>query len=792
MIKKLNIIIVSILLFAFNAKSQLQVGDWKLYQVFSGLNLQNIVDTGDIIYYLSDGWLYSYDKKNDETVYYNKRNDLSDYNITNMYYNYDKKYLLVVYENSNMDIIYDSGRIVNIPDLKNTIVTGSKAINSADFLGNYIYLATDFGYMVVDDEKYLIKESFNYGKAFTSMVATSQYIFASCNNKVYVSALNDNHFDFSVFKETNFKQDAYIQKIDENRFFFRGGWLYRITFSQDPTSLSIVTLEQSTSQLLTKSKSGYLASFKNFYMPLDEQGSVIKDEQNNTVKVNLPADFEGSLIASMETDGSVWGVDKNGLKQFKIENGTVVYLRENYRPNASSVNDPYYMKYANNRLYMMSSGPNGRKGTSKTIASFSLLENEKWFDLRPNSFSGYINSNSKNEMYAPFSLNVDPEDPDAIWFGTWWEGIVCIKNNEQIQKFDTKNSPMLLNYICNVPAMAFDKDNNLWAVHFSLETGYPRLMVLPAEKRFSNDVQTSDWIVYNEFDNVSTAQRSTIKVFENGVVYFTDGLYSPTLVAVDSKGTLVDKSDDKTIVINSFVDQDGKTLDPQFIYKIEEDKNGKVWICMGTGVVTLSNSNSVFSNNFYVNRVKVPRNDGTNLADYLLDGLSVTCMAIDGANRKWFGTTTSGVYLVSEDGTEILEHFTSENSYLPDDDVLSIACSDDSNIVYFGTSKGTVAYSSDAVPAEDNFNNVYAYPNPVRPDYTGYITITGLMDNSLVKIADSAGNVVYSTTSNGGMVIWDGCNSNGQRVNTGIYFVLASQTDGSSNHGCVAKIMVIK
>ena len=156
MIKKLNIIIVSILFFAFNANSQLQVGDWKLYQVFAGLNLQNIVDAGDIIYYLSDGCLYSYDKKNDETVYYNKRNDLADYNITNMYYNYDKKYLLVVYENSNMDIIYDSGRIVNIPDLKNTIVTGSIDIISADFLGNYFYLDTYLDLLLLVHVNYYI------------------------------------------------------------------------------------------------------------------------------------------------------------------------------------------------------------------------------------------------------------------------------------------------------------------------------------------------------------------------------------------------------------------------------------------------------------------------------------------------------------------------------------------------------------------------------------------------------------------------------------------------------------
>ncbi len=146
--------------------------------------------------------------------------------------------------------------------------------------------------------------------------------------------------------------------------------------------------------------------------------------------------------------------------------------------------------------------------------------------------------------------------------------------------------------------------------------------------------------------------------------------------------------------------------------------------------------------------------------------------------------------MVSEDGTEILHHFTSSNSYLPSDIVYSIAFNTGNNSVYIGTENGLAEYSNDAMSSEADLSNVYAYPNPVRPDYTGYITIKGLMENSMVKITDSTGNIVYSTTSNGGMVTWDGCNMNGKRVDTGIYFVLASQ--GDAGEGCVTKIMIVR
>ena len=146
---------------------------------------------------------------------------------------------------------------------------------------------------------------------------------------------------------------------------------------------------------------------------------------------------------------------------------------------------------------------------------------------------------------------------------------------------------------------------------------------------------------------------------------------------------------------------------------------------------------------------------------------------------------------MSEDGSEIIEHFTTENSYLPSNQVISVCCNPNNNSVYVGTNCGMVEFLSNAYPASDSYSNVYAYPNPVRPDFTGYITVRGLMDNSLVKIADAAGNVIYSGMSVGGMFTWDGNKSDGSRVDTGVYYVLASQNGSDKSSGAVTKIMVI-
>jgi hypothetical protein len=220
-----------------------------------------------------------------------------------------------------------------------------------------------------------------------------------------------------------------------------------------------------------------------------------------------------------------------------------------------------------------------------------------------------------------------------------------------------------------------------------------------------------------------------------------------------------------------------------------QDKNGVIWVGTESGPLLLSNTENAFDANYTCSRVKIPRNDGTDHADFLLDKERIRSIAIDGANRKWIGTEYSGVYLLSENGQETLKHFTTKNSPLLSDYIISITINPVTGEVFFGSTSGLVSYQSDAVESGETFNNVHAYPNPVRPDFRGTITITGLVRDTRVKITDINGNLIYETQSNGGFATWDGKNLYGERVATGIYLAICITEDGSQN--AITKIMVI-
>jgi flagellar hook assembly protein FlgD len=191
-------------------------------------------------------------------------------------------------------------------------------------------------------------------------------------------------------------------------------------------------------------------------------------------------------------------------------------------------------------------------------------------------------------------------------------------------------------------------------------------------------------------------------------------------------------------------------------------------------------------------QVKVPRNDGTNYADYLLANIDIASIAIDGGNRKWIGTYNNGVYLISADNMTQIQHFTTDNSPLLSNTVLSIAINSTSGEVFFATENGLCSYVSDATEthSEMTSDNVWAYPNPVEPGYTGSITITGLSLNADIKILTSNGSIVNEGRSNGGTFVWDGCDKKGRRVASGIYMVAAATSKGEK--GTVCRIAIIR
>ena len=258
------------------------------------------------------------------------------------------------------------------------------------------------------------------------------------------------------------------------------------------------------------------------------------------------------------------------------------------------------------------------------------------------------------------------------------------------------------------------------------------------------------------------------------------------LILWDDGGQEAKHQGTTTYYRTTWLDQDQKEVAPAAVYCATQDQDNTIWVGTNEGIFTIPASVDFRTSNT-CERIKIARNDGTNLADYLLGTEQVNTIVVDGANRKWIGTEGSGLYLMSEDGTETIEHFTIDNSPILSNQVLSIAIDPISGLVYIGTGAGLMSYQSDATEPQDNFSSAYAYPNPVRPEYEGVISIAGLMEETTVKITDSAGNVVFETISNGGLATWNGRNGAGKRVANGVYTAFCNS--GSKHE--VVKILIM-
>ena len=267
------------------------------------------------------------------------------------------------------------------------------------------------------------------------------------------------------------------------------------------------------------------------------------------------------------------------------------------------------------------------------------------------------------------------------------------------------------------------------------------------------------------------------------------------ILLLQDNGTPTNSEDDQVKYRNEWFDQYNNPIRPEFIYTLAQDQDNTIWVGTSKGVFTIPASVDFMTSN-KCERIVIRRNDGTDLGDYLLDGEQVNCIVVDGANRKWIGTANSGAFLiqittdeVGNQQVETVEHFTAENSLLPSDNILSIAIQESTGEVFFGTSEGLVSYMSDASQPEETFDNLYVYPNPVSPTYKGYITIKGVMSNTIVRILDANGNLVKIMESTGGSAIWDGTNAQGNRVASGIYTIICNTSDGQSKG--VTKVLIL-
>jgi hypothetical protein len=371
---------------------------------------------------------------------------------------------------------------------------------------------------------------------------------------------------------------------------------------------------------------------------------------------------------------------------------------------------------------------------------------------------------------------IDPDNNNHCFISTWGGGLLEYENNILVHQYNDSNSP-LQTIIPGKPyvricGLAMDKLRNLWITQTEVSGS---IKVLKPD---------GNWIV-----NPVTIDAPTIGdiiIAKNGFkwivlprgygLFILDDKNTPEVFSDDRYKKILVKNDENKVV--------------SLVYSIAEDIDGNIWVGTDQGPLIYYNPEKVFDTDINASRIKVPRNDGSGLASYLLENEMITSIAVDGANRKWLGTNNSGAHLVSPDGTVQLRNYNEQNSPILSNSILSLAVDNKTGDVWFGTSAGIQSVRGDATTGGESFAKVYTFPNPVREDFTGNVTISGLMKDTQIRITDISGNLVYETVSDGGQATWDLKTYNGKRVSTGVYLVFCASSDGSQS--TVTKMLVIK
>lgn len=812
--QKISAILLSLLL-PLAIAAQLPTGSWKVYPAFG--DADKIIETPHFVYVATAGSLHSYDKDNDESRYYEPRTDLSGNSVRNIYYNYDKRYLLVAYTDGNIDILPDDAERINLPDIRDAGVTGAKEINDVKFDDGKIYIATSFGIVIYSDSTFEVIESGIFNVSVIGIATTPDHLLVITNPDEYV---------YRLLSSPKTERHNRLDKF--SRLLQLPSRPYDIVPLGSASSSTDFAVRTSNKRLyhLSVSPGGYSASFDAsdltgatalFGTPEGEAFAVVSDNLYHitspwsyTRVATVPEPLRGNFVATLSGAASVWAADRKGLGNYNITDGGMTVLRDKFRPSDATT----FSDISN--IFPISDGSGflvGNLGLSLHFAIGDVDDQECIFsgnvvtdghvsDIEVNSpvtiktsGASYAQQAKGNHIFSPTFVLQDPDDPSIHYVGTGLEGIYVIKNGEEIGKFD-ENSKIykVANWAWRVCSADFDDDGNMLVTVSTERSDEPVLIVLPADKRRKDPrtITADDWVALDMGGVMVRRDMVFAACRKSPVIIMQDGRDNAGFCALYHRGTITDPSDDVTKVVATMTDQDGKTFSPQHTLCFTEDKRGRVWAGSTQGIYEISNPLGIFNSDFHINRLKVPRNDGTNLADYLLETEKIYAIAVDNSNRKWIGTADSGLYLVSENGDEVLANFNTSNSPLATNCITDVHVDPNSNSVFVSTLNGLYEYSSTSSPGRPDYSDVYAYPNPVTPDFTGLITIKGLMDSSLVKIMDSGMHLVYQTTSEGGMALWDGRTLSGARAKTGIYYVLASRTGENDSQGdVVAKILVV-
>jgi hypothetical protein len=518
----------------------------------------------------------------------------------------------------------------------------------------------------------------------------------------------------------------------------------------------------------------YILNFNVLAVGISGNNIYLKTSDNKILTATLSSELKDTRNWTETTDApaGLFDQDLTDWNQYHI-------LVSMLKPGGPKYNYFQFMRIKHNRLYTCGGGYNVGLRDLEHPGTVQILKDGEWFFTNEEG----LTENTGVPFIDTEIIEADNNTPDHYWAGGR-TGLYEFNGEELVNHYSIDNSPLRNStsskkYVL-VTAMTTDNNNNLWVLNSMGSQPLQNLLELNTSQ---------EWVSHYKDELVSSGlslldMRSLIQDSRGYLWFVNENYLLPSIYCYDPTTDRIIHN------IQTITNQDGLTYEDYAPTCIAEDLEGNIWIATTVGPFVIE-SNSIGTASPSLIQVKVPRNDGTDYADYLMASAHINTMVIDGAGRKWFGTLDNGIYLISADNMQQLQSFTTANSKLISDNISYITINPTSGEVFFLSDRGLSSYISDASePAESmDDDTVYAYPNPVTPDYTGLITITGLTYDADVKITSSNGALIAEGRSNGGMFTWDGKDKNGKRVASGVYMVITATSSGSK--GTVCKIAVL-
>lgn len=746
------------------AVASASAGTWKMHNSYVTKLIKNVFDTGDKVYYVNSNKLYQFDKSTQTTLSLGKQNILSDNTISQIYYDWENKLLFVAYANSNIDVIDQAGKVTNISNIKDIIVrvhsyslnpeTGDlldytgKEINDINFANGRAYVATGYGYVCIDETTLKVVHNYDLGRKINSVAVIGDEMLILSKSYCYHGTIEDedpiNHYT----KESGSFNGCRMYPINDNSVFILGpSTLYNYEFVNSVPVLTELVAARSNS--VQKTPTGFIANFpeQTYYYTFDPTGKV-------GTKVGSAV---GYATSNPDGDGTVWINDANGLHV----SGSTAY----YKINSLTTDAPFWLRYNGdlNKLYAGSSGP---------ISLINVVATNVPNIINTYDGNNWSNATAYTASGSGYDFVFNPLDP-RMYIRAGWKNLYKVVNDQLVTTYNNSNSKLNTRK-CHP---AFDNYGNMWVVTPFDHPTSP-VLILPKDKVFNTTSNKTDWLVPAGFEALNTGkmQRSRFLVSKkNNVKIFSDCDYSG---AITGRIYCWDNGNEDPMVdtyqlssIGHFVDQNNSQVSWTYLCHFEEDREGMFWVGHDMGLFVFD-PDVVFDPAPAAVRPYVTKfSEGQG---YLCEGYTVYDIGVDRDNNKWIATN-NGVYFVSPDGSEVYNHFTIENSDVPSNLVYTVECDTVHDRVYIYTDNGFAEYIVNGDATSINFDNVYAFPNPIEPDFTGMIKIANLMDNSYVTVTNRDGNIVAQFGPVVGSALWDGSGADGERVPTGIYNIYAAQ-----------------